>query len=43
MLPFLLSGAPDTVQALRESFEEVLLDRGMAQADTCLLYTSRCV
>ena len=33
VLPFLLSGAPETVQALRESFEEVLLDRGMAQPD----------
>ena len=37
VLPFLLSGAPETVQALRESFEEVLLDRGMAQPDTALL------
>ena len=37
VLPFLLSGAPDTVQALREAFEEILLDRGMAQADTALL------
>ena len=38
VLPFLLSGAPETVQALRESFEEVLLDRGMAQPDTALLF-----
>lgn len=37
VLPFLLSGAPHTVQALEESFEEVLLDRGMAGADTALL------
>jgi hypothetical protein len=37
VLPFLLSGAPETVQALQESFEEVLLDRGMAAADTALL------
>lgn len=37
VLPFLLSGAPHAVQALEESFEEVLLDRGMAGADTALL------
>jgi len=37
VLPFLLSGAPETVRALRENFEEVLLDRGMAGADTALL------
>jgi hypothetical protein len=37
VLPFLLSGAPETVKALRENFEEVLLDRGMAGADTALL------
>lgn len=37
VLPFLLSGAPETVGALQESFEEVLLDRGMAGADTALL------
>ena len=40
VLPFLLSGAPgapDMVRALQESFEEVLLDRGMAAADTALL------
>lgn len=41
VLPFLLSGAPEhapeTVRALQESFEEVLLDRGMAAADTALL------
>lgn len=37
VLPFLLSGAPETVRALQESFEEVLLDRGMAGAETALL------
>lgn len=37
VLPFLLSGPEETVQALRESFEEILLDRGMAGADTALL------
>jgi hypothetical protein len=37
VLPFLLSGEPETVRALRENFEEVLLDRGMAGADTALL------
>lgn len=37
VLPFLLSGAPETVRVLQESFEEVLLDRGMAAADTALL------
>lgn len=37
VLPFLFSGAPETVAALQESFEEVLLDRGMAGADTALL------
>ena len=37
VLPFLLSGAPETVRALQENFEEVLLDRGMAGADTALL------
>jgi hypothetical protein len=40
VLPFLLSGAadaPDLLRALQESFEEVLLDRGMAAADTALL------
>ena len=37
VLPFLLSGPPQTVQALQESFEDVLLDRGMAGADTALL------
>ena len=31
------SGAPQTVRALQESFEDVLLDRGMAGADTALL------
>ena len=37
VLPFLLSGAPQTVRELQEVFEEVLLDRGMAAADTALL------
>lgn len=37
VLPFLLSGRAQTVQALQDVFEEVLLDRGMAQADTALL------
>ncbi|MEO8365500.1 MAG: hypothetical protein ABI538_04765 [Pseudoxanthomonas sp.] len=37
VLPFLLSGATETLRALQESFEEVLLDRGMAAADTALL------
>lgn len=37
VLPFMLSGTPETVRALQESFEEVLLDRGMAAADTALL------
>ena len=37
VLPFLLSGPEETVQALGESFEEILLDRGMAGADTALL------
>lgn len=37
VLPFLLSGTPETVQSLRDNFEEVLLDRGMAGADTALL------
>lgn len=40
VLPFLLSGAPgapEMVRALQESFEEVLLDRGMAAADSALL------
>lgn len=37
VLPFLLSGAPETVRALQENFEDVLLDRGMAGADTALL------
>lgn len=37
VLPFLLNGAPETARALQESFEEVLLDRGMAAADTALL------
>lgn len=37
VLPFLLNGAADAVAALQETFEEVLLDRGMAQADTALL------
>ncbi|MET0654190.1 MAG: hypothetical protein ABWY94_01290 [Pseudoxanthomonas sp.] len=37
VLPFLLSGAPGIVDSLQESFEETLLDRGMAGADTALL------
>jgi hypothetical protein len=37
VLPFLLSGPEETVRALRGSFEDVLLDRGMAGADTALL------
>lgn len=37
VLPFLLSGAAEKVRALQENFEEVLLDRGMAAADTALL------
>lgn len=37
VLPFLLSGAPETVRTLQGNFEEVLLDRGMAGADTALL------
>ncbi len=37
VLPFLLTGEPAMVQALQEVFEEVLLDRGMAAADTALL------
>lgn len=37
VLPFLLSGPEDTVRTLQESFEETLLDRGMAGADTALL------
>jgi len=37
VLPFLLSGPEDAVQNLREHYEEILLDRGMAGADTALL------
>lgn len=37
VLPFLLSGAAEEVDTLRDVFEEVLLDRGMAGADTALL------
>lgn len=37
VLPFLLSGSQETVDALRPLFEEALLDRGMAGADTALL------
>lgn len=37
VLPFMLGGAPETLRALQEGFEEVLLDRGMAAADTALL------
>ncbi len=39
VLPFLLSGPgpAGTIDALRDNFEEILLDRGMAGADTALL------
>ncbi|KAF1712456.1 hypothetical protein CSC70_02760 [Pseudoxanthomonas kalamensis DSM 18571] len=37
VLPFLLSGSAADVAVARERCEEVLLDRGMAQADTALL------
>lgn len=37
VLPLLLSGTEEAVQEVRESFEEILLDRGMAGADTALL------
>lgn len=37
VLPFLLAGAADAAQAVSERLEAVLLDRGMAQADTALL------
>lgn len=37
VLPFLLSGPAGIVDPLRDSFEEILLDRGMAGADAALL------
>lgn len=37
VLPFLLSGELHTLQAVGERFEEILLETGMAQADTALL------
>jgi hypothetical protein len=37
VLPFLLSGPAGTIDTLRDRFEEILLDRGMASADTALL------
>ncbi|MCI2261000.1 hypothetical protein [Xanthomonas indica] len=37
IVPFLLSGPDDTVQAVAAALEEVLLAQGMAQADTALL------
>ncbi|WP_454832783.1 hypothetical protein [Pseudoxanthomonas wuyuanensis] len=37
VLPFLLSGEPATVAAVGERLEEILLETGMAQADTALL------
>ncbi|RBL11577.1 hypothetical protein BRN43_22410, partial [Xanthomonas oryzae pv. oryzae] len=37
VLPFLLSGDPQTVATVADAMEEVLLAQGMAQADTALL------
>lgn len=37
VLPFLLSGDPAAVAAVGERLEEILLEAGMAQADTALL------
>ncbi|MBA3928354.1 MAG: hypothetical protein C0521_02065 [Xanthomonas sp.] len=37
VVPFLLSGDDHTVEAVRERLEAVLLETGMAQADTALL------
>lgn len=37
VLPFLLSGEPPALQAVGEQLEEILLETGMAQADTALL------
>jgi hypothetical protein len=37
VLPFRLSGDAETVARVRDAFEDVLLERGMAQADTALL------
>jgi hypothetical protein len=36
VLPFLMAGEATVVQPVAEQFEEILLDRGMAQADTAL-------
>lgn len=36
ILPFLLSGKPEDVDAVGEALEEVLIERGMAGADTAL-------
>ncbi|PZP60137.1 hypothetical protein [Pseudoxanthomonas sp. X-1] len=36
VLPFLLSGTPEDVDAVGEALEEVLIERGMAGADTAL-------
>ncbi len=37
VLPFLLSGEPQTLATVSEAMEELLLAQGMAQADTALL------
>lgn len=37
VLPFLLSGDPQTLATVADAMEEVLLAQGMAQADTALL------
>lgn len=37
VLPFLLSGTPAGVEAVGQALEEVLIERGMAGADTALL------
>ena len=37
VLPFLLAGDAQTVAKVREAFEEILLERGMAKPDTALL------
>ncbi|EFF42458.1 conserved hypothetical protein [Xanthomonas citri pv. aurantifolii str. ICPB 11122] len=37
VLPFLLSGDPQTVATVADAMEEILLAQGMAQADTALL------
>jgi len=36
VLPFLLSGTPEDVDAVGEALEEVLIERGMAGADTAM-------